>query len=182
MIASNQNFPHSKYTGEGEVVGFFRYAPASGGFRDWCMTVAADNLIDGGKIPSKNRPAKPCAPVRQQNTSFESNQPRSICLGLSVVQGPSWGEFLSLSPTLDGLTVMSVYEMDDTMHKIILIRRLQNISRLKPSFLCPWQKRQTAALTSADTTHFVAIQEVLLSKSTASQSAMVYNIKIYGDC
>ncbi|KAK2796240.1 hypothetical protein FQN50_009630 [Emmonsiellopsis sp. PD_5] len=33
---------------EGNVVGFFNYAPQSGHFRDWCLTVAADHLVDGG--------------------------------------------------------------------------------------------------------------------------------------
>lgn len=30
------------------VHGFFRYAPQSGRFQDWCLTVAADHLIDRG--------------------------------------------------------------------------------------------------------------------------------------
>jgi hypothetical protein len=31
-----------------KVQGFFRYAPQSGRFQDWCLTVAADHLIDRG--------------------------------------------------------------------------------------------------------------------------------------
>lgn len=33
---------------EGDVLGLVRYAPKSGHFLDWCLTVAADHLIDGG--------------------------------------------------------------------------------------------------------------------------------------
>ncbi|EEH02641.1 conserved hypothetical protein [Histoplasma capsulatum G186AR] len=33
---------------DGNVIGFFRYAPRSGHFRDWCCAVAADNVIDRG--------------------------------------------------------------------------------------------------------------------------------------
>lgn len=64
-------------------------------------------------------------------------------------------------------------EMDVTMHKMILIQRLQNIARLKPSFLRSSQKRKTAAVTFVDITHFIDIQTVQ-HKSTASQSAIRY--------
>lgn len=33
---------------ESRVLGFFRYAPRSGAFMDWCMTIAADHLLDEG--------------------------------------------------------------------------------------------------------------------------------------
>ncbi|OJJ48730.1 hypothetical protein ASPZODRAFT_93739 [Penicilliopsis zonata CBS 506.65] len=32
----------------GKVLAFFRYAPASGPYKDWCMSIAAGNLIDRG--------------------------------------------------------------------------------------------------------------------------------------
>lgn len=31
-----------------KVIGFFQYAPSSGVFSDWCMSIAADNLLDKG--------------------------------------------------------------------------------------------------------------------------------------
>ena len=64
-------------------------------------------------------------------------------------------------------------EMDVTMHKMIIIQRLQNIARLKPPFLCVSQKRKTATVTFVDITHFIDIQTVQ-HKSTASQSAIRY--------
>ena len=30
------------------VLGFFRYAPVEGLYKDYCLSVAADHLIDGG--------------------------------------------------------------------------------------------------------------------------------------
>ncbi|EER36750.1 conserved hypothetical protein [Histoplasma capsulatum H143] len=36
------------WNGDGDVIGFFRYAPRSGHFLDWCCAVAADNVIDRG--------------------------------------------------------------------------------------------------------------------------------------
>ncbi|KAK2744190.1 hypothetical protein FQN55_006874 [Onygenales sp. PD_40] len=36
------------WTQQGNVVGFFNYAPQSGHFRDWCLTVVTGHLVDGG--------------------------------------------------------------------------------------------------------------------------------------
>ena len=33
---------------QGMVIGFFRYAPTSGRFLDWCVTVSAEHIIDNG--------------------------------------------------------------------------------------------------------------------------------------
>lgn len=33
---------------DGNVIGFFRYAPRSGHYMDWCLTVASDNVIERG--------------------------------------------------------------------------------------------------------------------------------------
>ena len=36
------------WTQQGKVIGFFQYAPSSGYFQDWCLTVDAENLIRSG--------------------------------------------------------------------------------------------------------------------------------------
>ena len=36
------------WNNDSKALGFFRYAPKSGRFLDWCMSVIADHLIDKG--------------------------------------------------------------------------------------------------------------------------------------
>jgi len=36
------------WTSKGEVIGFFRYTPKSGVMNDWCVGIAADELIKRG--------------------------------------------------------------------------------------------------------------------------------------
>jgi hypothetical protein len=39
---------------QGMVVGFFRYAPNSGHFKDWCLSVSAEHVIDSGYCMAEN--------------------------------------------------------------------------------------------------------------------------------
>lgn len=36
------------WTEDGDVIGFFRYAPKDGAMKDWCAGIAADELINRG--------------------------------------------------------------------------------------------------------------------------------------
>lgn len=38
------------WTEEGDVVGFFRYAPEGGMMEDWCVATATDELINRGFV------------------------------------------------------------------------------------------------------------------------------------